>query len=97
LNGHASKRNISRFVVPSCCFSISISRTHELESYFHEHQITRRLANDEALKWFGSTWEKDLWYRFEGINRPNSRTWPEKIFRLIFSINFQIKYYLFNG
>lgn len=73
LNGHASKRNISRFVIPACCASVSVTRTHELENYLLAHRMTRSGANNHALQWFNQSWEKDLWYRFEGENRPKYR------------------------
>jgi hypothetical protein len=81
LNGQASKRNISRFVVPACCPNIGVTRTHELEDYFRQHGMSRSSANDQALKWFNQTWEQHLWYRFNGKNRPHYRSWWTYVYR----------------
>ncbi|CAF0980528.1 unnamed protein product [Rotaria sp. Silwood1] len=97
LNGHASKRNITRLVIPTCCYSISITRTHELENYLISHQITRSSANDHALKWFNQTWEKDLWYRFNGQNRPKDLIWWIKIYRKWISIILRLKFIIYVG
>ena len=81
LNGHAARRNISRFVVPSLCPSLSVTRTHELENFFEKHQTTRSAANDRALRSFENVWEKTLSYRFHGENHPTYRFWFQTIFR----------------
>ncbi|CAF1159217.1 unnamed protein product [Adineta steineri] len=100
LNGHAAIRNITRYVVPSCCSHIGVTRTHALEQYLVNHKMTRRSANSHALKWFDKTWEKDLWYKFKGENKPehrNKRTvilreWMNIIEFLKFIINFGFVY-----
>ncbi|CAF2524507.1 unnamed protein product [Rotaria sp. Silwood2] len=97
LNGHASKRNITRLVIPTCCFSISVTRTHELENYLIAHQFTRSSANDHALQWFHQTWEKDLWYRFNGQNRPKDLSWWIKIYRQWISIILRLKFIIYVG
>jgi hypothetical protein len=81
LNGHASKRNVPRYVIPACCASISITRVHELENYLISHQMSRSSANTHALQWFNQSWEKDLWYKFKGENRPKYSTGLMNIFR----------------
>ena len=92
LNGHAAKRNISRYVVPSCCQQFSITRTHELENYLTSHQMTRATANDHALLWFEKYWEKDLWYRFNGENRPDA---PHRLIKSIRQTKILIQKLLF--
>ncbi|CAF1077534.1 unnamed protein product [Rotaria magnacalcarata] len=97
LNGHASKRNIARLVVPACCSSIGVTRTHELENYLISHHMTRSAANDHALKWFNQTWEKDLWYKFKGENRPHYRSWWTKIYREWINIILRLKFIIYVG
>ena len=97
LNGYASKKNISRFVIPGCCSSISVTRTHELENFLIAHQMTRSSANDHALKWFNQSWEKDLWYRFNGKNRPKYLHWWRKIYRKWISIILRLKLIIYVG
>ncbi|CAF4016880.1 unnamed protein product [Adineta steineri] len=97
LNGYASKQNISRFVIPACCRSIHVVRTHELENYLISHQMTRSSANEHALKWFNQTWEKDLWYRFNGQNRPIYRRWWIKIYREWIDIILRLKFIIYLG
>ncbi|UJR09170.1 hypothetical protein I4U23_013418 [Adineta vaga] len=97
LNGYASKRNISRFVVPTCCRSISVTRTHERENYLISHHMSRSSANDHALKWFNQTWEKDLWYRFNGQNRPKYRSWWSKIYREWLNIILRLRFIIYYG
>jgi hypothetical protein len=97
LNGHASKRNISRFVIPTCCPSISVTRTHELENYLIAHKMTRSEANSHAIEWFKNSWEKDLWYRFNGQNRPKYRNRFIKIYRQWISIILRLKFIIYCG
>ncbi|CAF1281552.1 unnamed protein product [Rotaria sordida] len=97
LNGHASKRNITRLVIPTCCFSISVTKTHELENYFNKHQFTRLVANNNALKWFNKSWEKDLWYKFYGQNRPKDCNWWIKIYRQWINIILRLKFIIYVG
>jgi hypothetical protein len=73
LNAYASKRNIPRYVVPSCCPHIGVTQAHVLEEYLKRNKMTRLSANSHALKWFSKNWEKDLWYIFNGVNRPEYR------------------------
>lgn len=91
LNGQAAKRNISRYVVPSCCPNIGVTRTHELETYLINHQMTRSSANDHALKWFEQAWERELWYRFKGVNRPKYRSRLISIYRQWISLIVRLK------
>ena len=97
LNGYASKRNISRWVVPSCCRNIGVTRTHELENYLIAHQTSRSSANDHALQQFGQTWEKHLWYRFHGENPPNYRSWWQEIYREWINVVLRVKFILYFG
>jgi hypothetical protein len=97
LNGHASKRNITRFVIPTCCSSISVTRTHELENYLIAHQMTRSAANDHALKWFNQSWERDLWYKFRGENRPKYGNWWVKIYREWIGVILRLKFLIYGG
>lgn len=97
LNGHASRRHIPRFVVPACCVSISVTRTHELENYFIAHQMTRSEANNRALRWFNHNWEKDLWYRFKGENRPKYRRGLLKIVREWMNLIARLKFIIYCG
>ncbi|CAF1100501.1 unnamed protein product [Adineta ricciae] len=97
LNGYASKRNISRFVVPTCCRSISVTRTHELENYLIEHHMTRSSANDHALKWFNQTWERDLWYRFYGQNRPQYSSGWRTAFREWLNVIIRLRILIYYG
>jgi hypothetical protein len=73
LNGHAAKRNIARYVVPSCCPHIGVTQTHVLQTYFGRNNMSRLSANSHALQWFGKDWEKDLWYKYNGGNKPEYR------------------------
>jgi len=74
ISGQAAKRNISRYVVPSCCFHIDIDRAKLLEAHLFTHNMSRATANDHALTMFGQFWEKDLWYKFGGENAPRYRS-----------------------
>ena len=75
LNGYAARGNITRYVIPSCCSSISVIRHHTLAEDLVRHGITRLEANNHALKWFSQYWEQDIWYRFHGQEQPVYRTW----------------------
>jgi len=97
LNGHASKQNIPRFVIPGCCSSISVTHTHELENYFGVHQIKRSSANGHALKWFNQSWEKDLWYRFNGRNQPRYRNRWVNIYPEWIGVVLSLKFIIYCG
>ncbi len=84
-------------MIPACCRSIGVTRTHELESYLIAHQMTRSSANDHALKWFNQTWEKDLWYRFHGENHPKYSHWWMKIYRESINIVLRLKFVIYFG
>lgn len=97
MNGHASRRNITRLVIPTCCSSIGITRTHELENYFISHHMTRASANDHALRWFSQSWETGLWYRFKGENSPKYRNRLVRIYREWINIILRLKYFIYVG
>ncbi len=97
LNGQAAKRNIARYVIPSCCSHISVTRTHALEEYFVKNQMNRLAANSHALKWFEISWERDLWYRFHGQNAPNYRSWWMFIYREWMTIILNFKFIVYFG
>jgi hypothetical protein len=97
LNGHASKQNIARYVVPSCCPHISLTQTHALEEYFLRNQMNRFSANNHALNWFSESWEKDLWYRFNGANRPEYRSWWMMIYREWINMILNLKFIVYFG
>ena len=97
LNGHASRRNIPRYVVPSCCSPISITRTHVLEEYLIENQMDRFTANNHAIQWFSESWEKDLWYRFHGENGPSYRSWWIMIYREWIDLILRLKFIVYFG
>jgi len=59
--------------------------------------MTRSTANGHALEWFKQSWEKDLWYRFNGLNRPNYRHWLLKIYREWISIILRLKFIIYCG
>ncbi len=75
MNGHAAKRNIARYVVPSCCPPIAVFQTYALDTYLRAHGMSRARANDHALNMFRTYWEKNLWYQYSGINAPRSYSW----------------------
>lgn len=97
LNGHASKQNIPRYVVPSCCSHIGVTRTHALEDYLRSNRMNRFAANTRALRWFSNVWEKDLWYRFHGVNRPKYRHWWIMIYRMWIELILQLKFLVYFG
>lgn len=97
LNGHAAKRQISRFVIPACCVSVSVTRTHELENYFQSHQMTRSQANDHALRWFNQSWEKDFWYRFKGENQPKYNHGLVKTVQEWINFIVRLKFFIYCG
>lgn len=97
INGQASKRNISRYVVPSCCSHISVTRTHVLEEYLIKNRMDRFTANNHALEWFRNYWEKDLWYRFNGENGPKYRHWWILIYREWINIILKLKFIVHFG
>lgn len=97
LNGHASKQHIARYVVPSCCSHIGVTRTHALENYLQNNHMNRFAANTRALRWFSTVWEKDLWYRFHGVNRPNYRHWWVMIYRMWIEVILQLKFFVYFG
>lgn len=97
INGHASKRNISRFIIPASCSSISMTQTHELENYLRSHQMTRSTANGHALVWFKEYWEKNLWYRYRGENAPKYRNLLTIIYRECLMIFLRVKCFIYSG
>ncbi|CAF3776190.1 unnamed protein product [Adineta steineri] len=97
LNGHAARGNITRYVVPSCCSHIGVTRTHALEQYLVNNKMNRLSANSHALTWFGENWEKDLWYRFNGANAPEYRSWWRIIYREWISLIFKLKFIMYFG
>ncbi|CAF0897299.1 unnamed protein product [Didymodactylos carnosus] len=70
LNGHLARRNVSRYVLPSCCAQTHIGKTHALEKHLMTKNVTRRQANDRALYYFKDYWERDLFYKPNGVNHP---------------------------
>ena len=92
LNGHASKRHVPRYVVPSCSFHIHLTRTHTLQMYLSRNRMSRKSANEHALKSFEDVWEKDLWYKFRGVNGPQYRWWWTTIDRKWISIIQKLKF-----
>ncbi len=84
-------------MIPACCSSISVTQTHELENYLITHQMSRGSANDHALKWFNQTWEKDLWYKFNGVNHPKYLNLWTKIYRKWISGIFRVKFIFYFG
>ena len=97
INGQASARNISRYVVPSCCSHITVTRTHALEEYFGRNRMDRLTANNHALRWFADSWEKDLWYKFAGENAPRYRNWFVLIYRQWIFLLLQLKFVIYFG
>ncbi|CAF3710027.1 unnamed protein product [Rotaria sordida] len=97
LNGQASKRNITRYIIPSCCPHISVTRTHVLEEYFGKNNISRFSANNHALQWFSDNWEKNLWYKFNGENAPKYRNWRTMIYREWISMILNFKFIIYFG
>jgi hypothetical protein len=97
LNGQAAKRNIARYVVPSCCKHIDVTQTHALETYLVEHNMNRSWANTHALHWFDKYWEHNLWYRFNGVNSPVYRSWSTSIIRRLIDTIFTVKFLLSFG
>jgi len=97
LNGQASRRNITRYIVPSCCPHISVTQTHALEEYLAIHRMNRLSANNHALQWFRESWEKDLWYKFKGENGPKFRSWWVMIYREWTSLLLQLKFIRYFG
>ncbi|CAF1236015.1 unnamed protein product [Adineta ricciae] len=97
INGQASARNISRYVVPSCCSHITVTRTHALEEYFGRNRMDRLTANNHALRWFADRWEKDLWYKFGGENAPRYRNWFVLIYRQWIFLLLQFKFVMYFG
>lgn len=97
LNGQASKQNIARYVVPSCCSHISVTRTHELEDYLKRNNMNRLSANTHALQWFSNNWENNLWYRFKGENGPKYRDWWTMILREWTDLILQLKFIVYFG
>ena len=81
LSGQASKRKVARLIVPSCCSHTGVTRHHSLQSYLGRNNMTRSSANHHALGWFRKHWEKDLWYQFNGVNQPTSRSWCATVYR----------------
>jgi hypothetical protein len=97
LNGQASRQNIARYIVPSCCNHISVTRTHALEEYLQRNKMNRLSANNHALEYFGDSWEKNLWYRFRGENGPKYRRWWLIIYREWISIILNFKFIVYFG
>ncbi len=59
--------------------------------------MTRSAANGHALEWFKTTWEKDLWYRFNGRNHPKYPNPLIKIYREWISIILRLKFIIYCG
>ncbi|CAF4584165.1 unnamed protein product [Rotaria sp. Silwood1] len=97
LNGQASKRHVARYVVPSCCPHISVTRTHVLEEYLGKNNMSRLSANSHALQWFSGHWEKNLWYKFNGENAPKYRNWWMMIYREWISMILNVKFIIYFG
>lgn len=95
LNAQAARQNIARYVVPSCCSHIGVTRTHVLEDYLTRNHMNRFAANTHALRWLSTSWEKDLWYRFHGVNRPNYRSWWKMIYRMWVDLIVQLRFFLY--
>ncbi|CAF1233252.1 unnamed protein product [Rotaria magnacalcarata] len=97
LSGHASKRNIARYVVPSCCSHIDLTRTHALEEYLVKNKMSRWSANNRALQLFNRSWENYLWYRFNGENAPEYRSWRVLFYREWISLLLKLKFNVYFG
>jgi hypothetical protein len=59
--------------------------------------MSRSSANNNALKWFNQTWEKDLWYKFNGVNQPTYQNWWTKIYRKWISSILRVKFIMYVG
>lgn len=59
--------------------------------------MTRSDANTHALEWFKQTWEKDLWYKFNGENRPKYRNLGMKIYREWINFILRLKFIIYCG
>jgi len=81
MNGHAAKRNIARYVVPSCCPPIGVFRSYPLDTYLNSHGMSRATANNHALHMFRTFWENNLWFQYSGVNAPPSLSWLTDINR----------------
>ena len=100
LSGQAARRRIPRYVVPSCCVHMGVTQHHSLQSYLGRHNMSRRSANSHALEWFREQWEKDIWYKLKGVNRPMDcscwsvvyRAWNSAIQWTRFVLNFGFVY-----
>lgn len=97
LNAQVAKQNIGRYVVPSCCSHIGVTQTHVLEEYLTRNRMNRFTANTHALRWFSANWERDLWYRFHGVNRPNYRSCWLIIYRMWVNWILQLKFFIYFG
>lgn len=84
-------------MIPSCCSHIAITQTHALEEYFRRNQMNRLSANNQALQWFSNSWEKDLWYRFNGENGPKYRNLWILIYREWISIILKLRFIVHFG
>ena len=97
LSGQAARRRVARYIVPSCCAHIGVTRTHVLENYLNQHQTNRFLANSHALVWFRDYWENDLWYKFNGVAAPNYRSWLTAIYRQCCEFMLEIRFFISFG
>ena len=97
INGHAARRNVSRYVVPSCCSPISVLSRHVLAEHLSQHQFSRVTANEHALQLFGQYWDKDIWYRFGRGAKPIYRSWVTTINREWIGLIQWVKFVLYFG
>lgn len=95
MNGHAARRNIARYIIPSCCSPTGLTQTHALETYLRNHQMDRFTANTHALEWFADYWERNLWYRFAGVNAPIYRGWSSWIYREWIGMILRLKLFIY--
>ena len=97
LSGQAAKRKVARLIVPSCCSHTGVTRTHVLERYLNEHNMNRFLANNHALEWFREHWEKNLWYKFNGVDGPSYRSWLMAVYRTSYSFILEFRFFIVFG
>ncbi|CAF0897982.1 unnamed protein product [Didymodactylos carnosus] len=83
INAHLARRHIARYVVPSCCYHLSITKLRVLDTKLSNKQLSRAQANNNALKYFRQYWEKNLYYKFDGINHPVYAQWYKQVYKTI--------------